>query len=57
MLRLYIDYRTLNTITKKDRTLILLINNIVERLASAKVFTKLDLKNAYYRVRIRKGDK
>jgi hypothetical protein len=55
-LRLCIDYRALNKETVFDRTPIPLIENIIERLAGATDFTKLDLKNAYGRVRIRKGD-
>ena len=31
-LRLYIDYRKLNTITKKDRYILLLVNELQDRL-------------------------
>lgn len=55
-LRLCVDYRGLNAITKKDRTPIPLIHEILDRLSSAKIFTKLDLKDAYHRIRIREGD-
>ena len=55
-LRLCVDYRGLNAVTVKDRSPIPLIENIMERLMGATVFTKLDLKNAYHRIRIRKGD-
>ena len=34
-----------------------LISETLDRLTGAKVFTKLDLKDAYYRIQIRKGDK
>ena len=57
ILRLYVDYKALNTVTKKDRTLLPLIKNILERLPSGAVYTKLDLKNAYYRIRIRPSNK
>jgi len=55
-LRLYIDYRKLNNITVKNRYPLLLINELLDRLANAKVFLKIDLKNIYYRIRIREGD-
>jgi hypothetical protein len=44
-------------VTVKDRTPIPLIDNIVEQLSGAKIFIKLDLKSAYNRVRIKRGDK
>jgi transposase InsO family protein len=55
-LRLCVDYRGLNKITKKDRTPLPLINEILDRLSSAENYTKLDLKDAYRRLRIREGD-
>ncbi len=33
-----------------------MINEILERFSVARVFTKIDVKNAYYRLRIREGD-
>ena len=55
-LRLYVDYRGLNKITLKNRTPLLLIGETLDRLGGAKIFTKLDLKDAYHRLRIRRGD-
>ncbi|KAJ6436038.1 hypothetical protein O9K51_11434 [Purpureocillium lavendulum] len=55
-LRLCVDYRGLNKITKKNRTALPLISAILDRLGRAKLFTKLDLKDAYHRLRIRQGD-
>jgi hypothetical protein len=52
-LRLYIDYRDLNIITIKNRIFLLFINKILDRLQYSKIFTKFDLKNIYYRLRIR----
>jgi len=54
--RLCVDYRGLNKITKKNRCAIPLIGEILDRLANAKWFTKLDLKDAYHRIRIKCGD-
>lgn len=55
-LRLCVDYRALNKITIKDRYPLPLIGETLDRLRDAKVFTSLDLRNAYHRVRIRPGD-
>lgn len=51
-----IDYRGLNDITIKNRYPLPLISSAFELLQGAKVFTKLDLRNAYHLVRIREGD-
>ena len=40
----------------KNRYPLPLISKTLDRLNSAKVFIKLDLKDAYHRIRIRKGD-
>jgi hypothetical protein len=55
-LRLYVDYRELNQITIKNKTPLPLINETLDRLQRVKRFTKLDLKDAYYRLRIREGN-
>lgn len=55
-LRPIIDYRELNKVTIKNRYPLPLIPDLIERLRTATVFTKLDLKGAYNLVRIRAGD-
>jgi hypothetical protein len=55
-LRLCVDYRALNSVTRKDRYPLPLIDNLLERLKSARVYTALDLKGAYNLVRIKEGD-
>lgn len=55
-LRLCVDYRSLNEITIKNRHPLPLIDETLVRLAGAKYLTKLDLKDAYHRLRIKKGD-
>jgi hypothetical protein len=55
-LRLCVDYRGLNKITIKNRGSLPLITESLDRLKQAKIFTKLDLKEAYHRVRIAEGD-
>ncbi len=55
-LRLFVDYRGLNSMTIKNRYPLPLIDEILDRPNDARVFTKIDVKNAYYRLRIREGD-
>ena len=55
-LRLCVDYRGLNRITVKNRYPLPLISEILDRLSGAKYFTKLDIKDAYHRIRIKEGD-
>jgi len=55
-LRLCVDYRGLNKITVKNRHPLPLIAESLERLAKAKWYTKLDIRDAYHRIRIKEGD-
>ena len=54
---LYINYRRLNKIIIKNWYLLLLASKLLNRLSHVKIFIKLDLCDAYYRLRIKKGDK
>jgi len=53
---LWADYRALNAVTKKDRHLLPLIREALDRLGGAKYFIKLDINDAYHNLRIREGD-
>src|SRR5436190_7368487 len=55
-LRLCIDYRALNRITIKNRYPLPLISELLDRLKGAKFFTKLDVREAFNRLRIAHGD-
>jgi len=55
-LRLCVDYRALNHVTKKDRYPLTLIGEALGRLQTPKYYTKLDIKDAYHNVRIKEGD-
>ena len=55
-LRLYVDYRGLNRVTVKNRHSLPLISKTLNRLSGARRFTRLDLHNAYYRIRIKRED-
>jgi len=54
-LRLCVDYRGLNKITIKNLYPLPLMNELLSRLGKATVFTKLDLKNGYYLIRMGEG--
>ena len=55
-LRLCVDYRGLNEITIKDRYPLPLICETLAQLSKARYFTKLDIKDAYYLVRMAEGE-
>jgi hypothetical protein len=55
-LRLCVNYRGLNLITKKIQFPLPLIMEALDQLSGARYFTKLDICDAYHRVRINKGD-
>ncbi|GBM66221.1 Transposon Ty3-I Gag-Pol polyprotein [Araneus ventricosus] len=50
--RLCIDYRRLNKITVREHFPLPLIDDLLDRLQSANIFTTLDLKNAFFHVDI-----
>ena len=50
------DYRKLNQVTIKDKTPLLLIGEVIDKLKKAKYFNKLDLIWGYNNIRIKKGD-
>ncbi|KAI0991405.1 hypothetical protein K3495_g16782, partial [Podosphaera aphanis] len=55
-LRFCVDYRGLNAITKKDRYPLPLIRETLRQLSKARWFTKIDVRAAFHRLRIKEGD-
>jgi hypothetical protein len=55
-IRLYIDYRGLNKVIIKNYYPLPLVSKMLDQLSRAKIFIKLDLQDAYYRLRIKEGD-
>ena len=55
-LHLCVDYRGLNGITIKNRYPLPLITEIMDRVTGARYFSKINLKDAYYRICIKAGD-
>jgi Reverse transcriptase (RNA-dependent DNA polymerase) len=55
-LRLYMNYRGLNKVIIRNRYPLPLISETLNQLSRAKRFTKFDLYNAYYYIRIKRED-
>jgi hypothetical protein len=55
-LRLYIDYRGLNTLTIKNKYPLPLIDELFDQLQGSCWYSKMDLRQGYYQVRIKEED-
>ena len=56
-LRLYVNYKDLNKIIVKNRYLLSLIKESLDKLEKVKIYTQFDLTTIYYCIRIKKNDK
>ena len=56
-LRLYINYKKFNEIIIKNNYSLSLLLKTLKRFTYIKHFIKIDIRNAYYKIWIRKGDK
>jgi hypothetical protein len=51
-----VDYYGLNKVSVKNRYTLPLISEILDRVIEAKFFSKIDVKDVYYRIRIKEDD-
>ena len=54
--RMVIDYRALYKLTRKDKYSLPRIDEMLDKLATGRYFTKMDLSSGFHQISIRKGD-
>jgi len=55
-MRLCVDYRELNKETIKSRYPLPRIDNLMDQLVGAEVFSKIDLRSGYHQIRVKVDD-
>lgn len=55
-LRFCVDYRKLNALTKRDQYPLPLIEETLAQIAEAKIFTKIDIRQAFHKIRLARAE-
>jgi len=55
-MRLCVDYRQLNKVTIKNRYPLPRIENLMDQLVGARVFSKIDLRSGYHQIKVKDED-
>jgi hypothetical protein len=56
-LRMCVDYRQFNTIIVKNRYILPLIHEMQDRIKESKIFTKIDIRERYYKIKMKENEK
>lgn len=55
-MRLCVNYRQLNEVTFKNKYTLPRMNNLMDQLVGAYVFSKIDLRSGYHQIRVKNED-
>jgi hypothetical protein len=55
-MRMCVDYRELNRVTIKNKYLLPRIDNLIDQLKGASIFSKIDLLSGYHQLKVREED-